>query len=183
VLPVNVQVAQTAPVAATVDCFEQTVVGALRYYCAVPVGAATPLRWSGRSRLADLPLATDVTDSDATAYRVCRYTPVTGCHEVVGPLPPRDPPDPAEADARIWGMPGATATCTEPDPQTDPPTPSRILRNADHPLDYDKVTSALTNQNFLVIRAGDGTNAFECPGDDTGTPYVNGNTWRHQPHE
>ncbi len=184
-LPINVQMAQTAPVAATVECFEQTVAGALRYFCAVPAGTVTPLRWSGRSTLTDLTLAASAADNDSAAYRVCRYTPVRGCHEVVGPLPPRVPPDPPyppEADSLIWGMPDATASCTEPAPQTVPPTPSRILRNVDHPLDYDKVTGALTNQNFLVIRAGDGTDdAFECPGDDAGTPYVNGNTWHHQP--
>jgi hypothetical protein len=64
------------------------------------------------------------------------------------------------------------------------------MRNADHPLDYGApapdtsklgVVGALTNQNFLVIRAGFGGVAFECPGDDAGTPYVNGNTWHHQP--
>lgn len=53
--------------------------------------------------------------------------------------------------------------------------------NEDHPLDYADVSGALTNQNFLVIRAGDGTAAFDCPGDDIGTPLVNGNTWHHQP--
>jgi Tfp pilus assembly protein PilV len=53
--------------------------------------------------------------------------------------------------------------------------------NADHPLNYVDVTSALVNQNFLVIRAGNGTTAFDCPGDDTGTALINGNTWHHQP--
>jgi hypothetical protein len=111
----------------------------------------------------------NASDNDAAAYRVCRYTPARGCHPAVGSL--------------IWGMPDATASCTEPNPQTDPPTPSRIMRNADHPLNYDQVAGALTNQNFLVIRAGNDADPFECPGDDTGTPYFNGNTWRHQPHE
>lgn len=53
--------------------------------------------------------------------------------------------------------------------------------NVDHPLDYSQVTGPLTNQNFLVIRAGDGTLAYGCPSDDAGTPLVNGNTWPHQP--
>lgn len=64
-----------------------------------------------------------------------------------------------------------------PDPATDTPTAG----NAGHPLDYSAVGTALTNQNFLVIRAGDGTTAFSCPTDDTSTPLVDGDTRRHQP--
>lgn len=55
--------------------------------------------------------------------------------------------------------------------------------NASHPLDYVNVTGALTNQNFLVISAGDGTVGtapFECPVDGPNA-LVNSNTWRHQP--
>lgn len=59
---------------------------------------------------------------------------------------------------------------------TSPP-----MTNAEHPLDYVAVTGALINQNFLVIRAGDGTDAFDCPADDTSTGFINGNTWHHQP--
>nr|WP_316639370.1 prepilin-type N-terminal cleavage/methylation domain-containing protein [uncultured Roseateles sp.] len=54
--------------------------------------------------------------------------------------------------------------------------------NLGHPLVYSNVDGALTNQNFLVIRAGDGTASFDCPADDAGTAFVNGNTWQHQPH-
>lgn len=53
--------------------------------------------------------------------------------------------------------------------------------DADHPANYTDVTVGLVNQNFLVIRAGDGSVAFTCPGDDTTTPYINGQTWLHQP--
>jgi hypothetical protein len=59
---------------------------------------------------------------------------------------------------------------------TSPP-----MTNAEHPLDYLDVTGGLINQNFLVIRAGDGTAAFTCPADDTSTEFINGNTWHHQP--
>jgi type II secretory pathway pseudopilin PulG len=55
------------------------------------------------------------------------------------------------------------------------------MTNAEHPLDYVDVTGGLINQNFLVIRAGDGTVAFDCPADDTSTEFINGNTWHHQP--
>lgn len=61
------------------------------------------------------------------------------------------------------------------------PLPTDVAANIDHPLNYANVDKPLINQNFLVIRAGDGTTAFTCPGDDTTTPYVNGNTYRHQP--
>lgn len=55
------------------------------------------------------------------------------------------------------------------------------LRNVDHPKAYLNVDAALTNQNFLVIRAGNNSEAFTCPDDDTNTPFVNGRTFRHQP--
>ena len=53
--------------------------------------------------------------------------------------------------------------------------------NIDHPLDYSGVLGPLSQQNFLLIRAGNGATSFACPGDDPSTPYVNGNTWPHQP--
>jgi len=53
--------------------------------------------------------------------------------------------------------------------------------NAAHPLSYTDVGTSLLNQNFLVISAGDGSVVFTCPGDDTSTPLVNGNTFAHQP--
>ncbi len=46
------------------------------------------------------------------------------------------------------------------------------MRNQDHPLDYLNVTEALTNQNFLVIAAGDGSTAHACPADDPTTPLT-----------
>ncbi len=55
------------------------------------------------------------------------------------------------------------------------------LPNDQHPLDYAAVNVPLGNQNFLVIRAGDGTVAFDCPDDDPATEFVNGRTWHHQP--
>lgn len=53
--------------------------------------------------------------------------------------------------------------------------------NVDHPLTYSNVAIALTQQNFLAIPAGNGISAFSCPGDEAGTPFINGNTWAHQP--
>lgn len=54
------------------------------------------------------------------------------------------------------------------------------MRNLDHPLDYSLVGLSLTNQNFLVIRAGNGTAAYDCPADDPSTEQ-NTTTWHHQP--
>jgi Tfp pilus assembly protein PilV len=54
--------------------------------------------------------------------------------------------------------------------------------NNGHPYSYDQVTSALINQNFLVINAGDGTNPYACPMDSNSADFINGNTWQHQPH-
>ena len=55
------------------------------------------------------------------------------------------------------------------------------LTNAEHPLNYLNLGQSLINQNFLLIRAGVGTGAFDCPEDDPSTPFVNGRTWHHQP--
>ena len=55
------------------------------------------------------------------------------------------------------------------------------MSNAEHPLDYVAVNRGLTNQNFLVILAGDGALAFDCPDDDPATPFLLGTTWHHQP--
>lgn len=58
---------------------------------------------------------------------------------------------------------------------------SSSFPNSNHPLDYVDVAAPLVQQNFLVIRAGDGTAAFTCPADNALTPDVNGNTFDHQP--
>lgn len=56
------------------------------------------------------------------------------------------------------------------------------VSNLQHPLNYSAVGTSLTNQNFLLIRADDDvTTAFACPGDDTSTLFINGNTLPHQP--
>lgn len=55
--------------------------------------------------------------------------------------------------------------------------------NSEHPLDYVNVAGPLTNQNFLVITAGDDLAvSFTCPsGTPSSSSLVNSNTWRHQP--
>lgn len=60
---------------------------------------------------------------------------------------------------------------------TPMPSPTR---NIDHPLNYADVRGALTNQNFLVISAGDGNNRFVCPDDDPDTAPMT-KTLEHQP--
>lgn len=55
------------------------------------------------------------------------------------------------------------------------------IANHDHPLDYAGVTEPLGQQNFLVIRAGDGAQPFDCPDDDPASVWVDGRTWHHQP--
>ncbi len=67
-------------------------------------------------------------------------------------------------------------------PARDAQPTAPTVSNEKHPYNYADVNTALVNQNFLVIRAGNGaTPGFFCPGDDTATPEVNGNTWHHQP--
>ena len=55
--------------------------------------------------------------------------------------------------------------------------------NRAHPLDYVAVNESLTNQNFLVIGAGNGAGlAYDCPADLISVPnLLNTNTYRHQP--
>ena len=55
---------------------------------------------------------------------------------------------------------------------------SGTITNAEHPLDYAGVNGPLANQNFLIIRAGDGASAFACPADNPAT-LVDTTTWRH----
>ena len=138
---VAVSALQTFPTAGTVVCFSDPIPSLfVSYFCAVPVDSATGNRWSGRSELSGLALATSIADATAASYRICRYTPVRGSHPVV-------------------------------------PT----ITNENHPLNYLSVSTSLVNQNFLVIRAGDGTSAFNCPDDYAATPLINSNTWHHQP--
>jgi Tfp pilus assembly protein PilV len=64
---------------------------------------------------------------------------------------------------------------------------AQAVANTFHPRTYQNVSllQPLTNQNFLVIRAGDGSAAFGCPTDVPADPaagdFVNSNTLVHQP--
>jgi len=148
----RVLVATTEPAIGTVTCFEdQSSSTYVAYYCALPVTNVAPFYWSGRVNVvlpSGLSLATSISDSATTRFRVCRYTP---------------------AAARV--IPHLIASTTPPQ-----------IRNEDHPLDHHRVGTSLGDQNFLVIRAGDGVGtAFECPADDGSTADQNGSTWHHQP--
>ncbi len=132
---------------------------AVQYYCLLmmPAGVMPVRWWSGHADLVvptAWPLASSIADASAGRYRVCRYTP----HRVLN----------------------ATAGTTY-QPSPPPVVPPRTIYNEEHPLHYVRVGQSLVNQDFLVIRAGNGALAFDCPDDDTGTPAVNGSTWHHQP--
>ena len=65
---------------------------------------------------------------------------------------------------------------------TPNPTHTPAGGNADHPLNYTNVGSALTNQNFLVHSAGNGALlAYGCPSDGP-DPLIQSNTFAHQPN-
>lgn len=163
-ISLDVEFETTFPSNTSDDCFKEVESQYIAYYCAIPVNPLSGSKWSGRIYLdgGSLNLASSLSSTNPSRNKVCRYTPVRGCHPVV--------------DSVIWGAPGATASCSGTSP-----TPQRKMANSDHPLDYANVGEPLVNQNFLVIRAGDGTNAFECPDDNTSTTRVNTNTWHHQP--
>jgi Tfp pilus assembly protein PilV len=64
---------------------------------------------------------------------------------------------------------------------------AQVIPNQWHPRSYADVSilQPLTDQNFLVIRAGDGTVPFNCPTDSAANPaagdFVNSNTLVQQP--
>lgn len=164
---VQMLVKRTWPAESLVVCFEEQTVNEVAYFCAVPVNSLAGNDWSGRAYVSSgIPLAglggIALDTTVAAHHRVCRYTPVRDCNPAVG--------------ATIWGEPGATAACAGA-----APTPKRLMTNEEHPLDYANVKVPLVHQNYLVIRAGDGADTFDCPADNAATPLVNGNTWLHTP--
>lgn len=54
------------------------------------------------------------------------------------------------------------------------------IPNGKHPFQYVDADVSLINQNFLIIRAGNGSAPYDCPDNDAATP-VDGLTWHHQP--
>jgi Tfp pilus assembly protein PilV len=81
----------------------------------------------------------------------------------------------------------ATATSYRICRYTPATSDSQPIPNQWHPRTYSDVSvlQPLTNQNFLVIRAGNGTQPFTCPtdvpADPTAGDFVNSNTLPHQP--
>ena len=101
-------------------------------------------------------------------------------------LPTTVPPRKWSGRAVVTGLPIAFALASvnparykvcryTPTPNHTPPG-----GNASHPLNYVDVSGPLANQNFLVISAGDGEDPYGCPADGP-NPYLNSNTYRHQP--
>lgn len=142
-------------------CFEERLATHIAYYCAVPVAADGS--WKGRSSFTGASFVASESSPAAGEHRVCRYTPVQGC-------------DPAVGDT-LWAAPGSPARCTGAAPMFE-----RRMDNTQHPRHYRQVREALLQQNFLVIRAGNGRTAFHCPDDDPATPRVIGQT-RWQPSD
>lgn len=96
--------------------------------------------------------------------------PWSGRTLVTGPLALTD--DPLEFGAERYRICRYT-------PYTDERTvESGTIQNVEHPLDYVAVDGPLANQNFLVIRAGNGATPFACPPDDPRTA-LNTNTKAH----
>lgn len=160
---ISVKVDQDLPFNVDVPCYSVIGSNYVQYFCAVPVTVSTK-GWTGKILVDTTPLglASNVADVASSKRRVCRYTPVRGCHPAVGSL--------------IWGQEGQTASCSGV-----APTRSRKLTNQDNPEVHAIADGPLVNQNFLVIRAGNGTTANDCPDDNPTTLNVQGTTWHHQP--
>ncbi len=148
----GVQVVTTGPAAQTVGCFEASdFVTASVNYFCAVPIVAPDVSWSGRANL----VRPGGLPRFANNVNDARSNRNRVCRYTI-------------AAARVF-------------PQLSVATVPQPIRNEEHPLDYLEVKTALTNQNFLVIRAGDGTDPYDCPADDPATPYVNGSTWHHQP--
>jgi hypothetical protein len=134
----------------------------VRYYCAIFFNTGVVPVWSGISTLTPLPFLFDLPTG---------YVPWALADNA--------------ADARASRYRVCRYTPATSDTQPIP--------NQWHPRTYTNVTAVeqLTNQNFLVIRAGDGPDdgstgtAFTCPTDVPADPatgdFVNSNTLPHQP--
>jgi Tfp pilus assembly protein PilV len=95
------------------------------------------------------------------------------------------------ADDVVWSVAvdaaDATATRFRICRYTPATSDSQPIPNPLHPRTYSNASALepLTNQNFLVIRAGNGTQPFTCPTDVPADPaagdFVNSNTLPHQP--
>jgi Prokaryotic N-terminal methylation motif len=104
-------------------------------------------------------------------------------------LSPRAFLDPADDVAWTLAVDATDATATRYRVCRYTPASSdtQVIPNQLHPRNYSNVTllETLTNQNFLVIRAGNGSDAFTCPTDVPAVPatgdFVNSNTLPHQP--
>lgn len=141
---VDVNISETFPVTATVDCFESLSTYFVSYFCAIPVDNGQSNKWSGQSNLVFASISTQASDVDLTHFKVCRYTPFEGS------------------------------------PASPPTGPNEV-----HPQVYSQVTESLINQNFLIISAGDGSIAYNCPIDfvpsSPAKNLINTATWLHQP--
>lgn len=125
------------------------------YHCAILFTAGAPLVWSGRSELTPQPFL--------------YYTPP-------GYVPWALALNASDGDATRYRVCRYTPAASD----------AQSIPNRLHPREYTNAnaTEPLTNQNFLVIRAGNGT-AFTCPTDVAADPahgdFVNSNTLPHQP--
>ena len=138
----------------------QTVVA---YHCAILFNAGAPLVWSGMSELS--PQA---------------FT-------LPAPVPPTVYVPWTLASSASDGDASRYRVCRYTPATSD----TQNIPNYQHPRQYTdaKATEPLTNQNFLVIRAGNfsGTSGtfFTCPTDVAANPasgdFVNSNTLAHQP--
>jgi prepilin-type N-terminal cleavage/methylation domain-containing protein len=139
-----------------VNCFTQRFPKYVAYYCAMPVSPAP-------------------TTSPTAPLRWSGQSTIAGLSGLA-----TNPAETSKNQLRVCRYTPGRNEDANGDGVADGDKPLR--GNVDHPRQYSIVTGPLVNQNFLVIRAGDDSLAFDCPGDDTGTPFVNGNTWQHQPH-
>lgn len=161
---VDVTAYPTSPTTTPVTCFTglQSVVPPatpkyVAYACAIPITSAQPW-WSGATTGSSLLGGSSLTPFLATSVADSGASKFRVCRYTADFLP---------AVAQPWTV----------NPAASPPR-----TNQQHPLAYEQVDASLLDQNFLVIRAGDGSTAFDCPPDLVTTPNrINTFTWRHQP--
>jgi prepilin-type N-terminal cleavage/methylation domain-containing protein len=82
VMTVSVMVDESTPIDTDVSCFHYYGSDYVEYFCAVPTDL-TDSKWSGKSMVTGITVASSIADSTASAYKICRYTTVRSNSAVV----------------------------------------------------------------------------------------------------
>jgi prepilin-type N-terminal cleavage/methylation domain-containing protein len=152
-LSVDVVVEQDVPYSATQSCFEEFSSTSIAYFCLVPVNI-TDTRWTGIAKL-----------SETVSFSIADSVDLDLVNDPIS----------------TFKSTSHYKVCRYTTVRSNSAVVPDDLNNEQHPSRYVNVDKSLTDQNFLVIKAGNGSDGFVCPDDNLSTNKVNGSTWHHQP--